>query len=169
MPRTFEISADCAGSVEKVRQAYREPGYWQARIASYGLDDAMLESLRETDGILEVTTHQVLRSAVLPGLITQVHRGDLSIRRTESWEPVRDGIATAAVEASIEGAPARVTGTARLSPAAVPDSSQLVYQLTVEVRVPLIGGKLENFIGAQLTDLVAAEQRFTTEWITDDA
>jgi hypothetical protein len=33
------------------------------------------------------------------------------------------------------------------------------------VRVPIIGGKLENIIGTRLAELIAAEQRFTTEWI----
>jgi hypothetical protein len=40
---------------------------------------------------------------------------------------------------------------------------------TVEVRVPLLGGKIENFIGNQLTDLVTAEQRFTSVWIAENA
>ena len=33
---------------------------------------------------------------------------------------------------------------------------------------PLVGGKLENFIGNQLIELLSAEQRFTTRWIAGD-
>jgi Protein of unknown function (DUF2505) len=37
------------------------------------------------------------------------------------------------------------------------------------VNVPLVGGKIENFIGGQLVDLLIQEQRFTTVWITENA
>ena len=40
---------------------------------------------------------------------------------------------------------------------------------TVEVRVPLVGGKIENFIGNQLVELLIAEQHFTTVWITENS
>jgi hypothetical protein len=40
---------------------------------------------------------------------------------------------------------------------------------TVEVRIPLVGGKLEHFIGNQLVELLIAEQRFTTTWIGESA
>jgi hypothetical protein len=173
MPRSFDISADSEGSVEEVLQAYREEDYWLARLAGSGVDDAKLESLRVggesgNDGTIEVVTLLVLRSDKLPGLITQVHRGDLCIRRQENWGPVSDGVATATISGSIEGAPATVSGTAKLSPTAQSGGSRLDCRLTVQVRVPLIGGKLENFIGAQLANLVAAEQRFTTAWITNN-
>ncbi len=44
----------------------------------------------------------------------------------------------------------------------------MAFTATVEVRVPLVGGKIENFIGGQLVDLLIAEQRFTTVWITEN-
>jgi hypothetical protein len=173
MPRSFDISADSVGSVEKVLQAYSEEDYWLARLAGSGVDDAKLESLRVggesgNDGTIEVVTLQVVGSNKLPGLITQVHRGDLCIRREETWGPVSDGVATATIAGSIEGAPANVSGSAVLSPTAQSGGSRLDCRLTVQVRVPLIGGKLENFIGAQLANLVQAEQRFTTAWITNN-
>jgi hypothetical protein len=173
MPRSFDISADSEGSVEDVLQAYREEDYWLARLAGSGVDDAKLESLRVggesgNDGTIDVVTLQVLRSDKLPGLITQVHRGDLCIKRAETWGPVCHGVATATIAGSIEGAPANVSGTAKLSPTAQSRGSRLDCRLTVQVRVPLIGGKLENFIGAQLANLVEAEQRFTAAWITNN-
>ena len=43
--------------------------------------------------------------------------------------------------------------------------ARLTFRATVEVRIPLVGGKLENFIGSQLVELLIREQRFTTTWI----
>jgi hypothetical protein len=42
-------------------------------------------------------------------------------------------------------------------------------KVTVEVRIPLVGGKVEGFIGSQLVNLVDAEQRFTSAWIRENA
>ena len=46
--------------------------------------------------------------------------------------------------------------------------SRLQFNASVEVRIPLVGGKVENFIGSQLVELLIAEQRFTTAWIKDN-
>ena len=67
----------------------------------------------------------------------------------------------------IPGAPAGLRGTAVLAPAG--PGSRLAFTATVEVRVPLVGGKIENFIGHQLVDLLIAEQRFTTVWIAENS
>jgi hypothetical protein len=80
---------------------------------------------------------------------------------------VRDGQAGATVRGSIPGAPASLSGTATLSQTGA--GSLLDFAATVEVRIPLVGGKVENFIGSQLVELITAEQRFTTEWISAGA
>ena len=102
-------------------------------------------------------------------MVTQFHRGDLRIRPRgdvdaghrrrgdgdgHGFDPGRAGDADRHRGA---GAPAR-SGGARLE-----------FKATVEVRVPLVGGKMENFIGNQLVELLIAEQRFTTVWITENA
>jgi hypothetical protein len=56
-----------------------------------------------------------------------------------------------------------------LAPARAGEASRLTCKATVEVRVPLVGGKLENLIGGQLVDVLIAEQRFTTAWIAENA
>ena len=61
-----------------------------------------------------------------------------------------------------------VAGTAVLSSTAS-GGANLDVQMTVHVRIPLIGGKLEKLIGAQLATLVAEEQRFTTMWLDSRA
>ena len=167
------MSTDYGASVEEVLRAFSEEQYWLARLADSGVDDATLDSMQiggssGDDGTIDVITTQVLRSDRLPGVVTQFHRGDLCICREERWEPITNGSATATVTGSILDSPASLTGTAVLEPV---DSggARLMFRATVEVRVPLVGGKLENFIGNQLVDLLIAEQRFTTMWIGQSA
>jgi hypothetical protein len=174
MPRSFDMSTDYGVTVEEVLRAFSDEEYWLARLADSGADDTTLDSMQlggpsGTDGSIDVITTQVLRSDRLPGLITQFHRGDLRIRREEKWEPVTNGSATATITGSILDAPASLTGTAVLEPVAETGGARMKLRATIEVRIPLVGGKLENFIGNQLVELLIAEQRFTTTWIGEPA
>lgn len=172
MPRSFDLSADYDGSVDEVHRAFTDADYWRARLAESGVDVATLESMRvgeSGDDTVEVVTLQVIRSDKLPGMVTQLHTGDLRIRREETWGPVTGGAATGSVSGSIVDAPVNLEGTAVLEPIGGTGGARLTFRATVHVRVPIIGGKLENIIGARLGELIAAEQRFTTEWIAKTA
>jgi hypothetical protein len=167
MPRSFDMATDYEGSVEQVHQAFLDEQYWLARLADSGADDATLDSIRVTpDGGVAVTTTQVLRADRLPAVVHQFHHGDLEIRRAENWTGLVDGQATAIVDGTIPGAPVTLTGSAHLKPSEL--QAHLAFRATVEVRIPLVGGKVENFIGNQLVDLLIAEQRFTTRWIAQN-
>lgn len=166
------MSADYDGSVSDVHQAFHDLAYWQGRLAETPVDVASLESMRvggETgaDGTIEVITHQTMLSQNLPALVTQLHRGDLCVRREETWGPINDGIASASISGSIVGAPVNLWGTACLTPSTETGGARMTLQLTIQVRVPFIGGKLERIIGNELGQLVTIEQRFTTLWIAN--
>ncbi|MCV7378595.1 hypothetical protein BST11_01240 [Mycobacterium alsense] len=170
MPRSFDLSADYENSVEEIHRAFREEGYWKARLADIPVDEARLESMRVgggpgNDGTVEVVTLQVVRSHNLHAVVKQLHRGDLCVRRKETWGPITDGAATASIAGSIEGTPVAVSGTADLLPIAESGGARVQFRVTVQVRVPLIGGKVERLIGAQLAELVSREQRLTADWI----
>lgn len=164
------MGTDYAAGVDQVHRALSDQQYWLARLAGSGADEAVLDRMEvDADGGIDVITTQVLRADRLPGVVSQFHRGDLAIRREETWTPVRDARARAAVSGSIAGAPVSLNGEAVLAP--LPDRaphSRLDLRATVEVRVPLVGRKLESFIGNQLIELLTAEQRFTTRWIAEN-
>jgi hypothetical protein len=169
MPRSFDMAAEYEGSVEQVHRAFGDEEYWLERLADSGADDYSLDSMTVNGEGIDVVTTQTLRADRLPGVVTQFHRGDLSFVREETWTPISDGQATATVKGAITGAPATLSGTAVLAPAKSGAGSRLEFKATVQVNVPLVGGKIENFIGNQLVELLIAEQRFTTVWITENA
>jgi len=161
------MATDYAGSVKQVHDALCDEQYWLARLADSGADDASLDSMRLDDrGGVTVATTQILRADRLPGIVTQFHRGDLEIQRVESWTGLVDGMAMAAVTGAIAAAPVALSGDAHLAPSDT--HARLAFRATVEVRIPLVGGKVENFIGNQLVELLIAEQRFTTMWIAEN-
>ena len=162
------MAAEYESAVEDVHRAFSDEKYWLVRLDDSGCDHATLDELAVgTDCGIRIKTTQTLRARRLPGVVTQFHRGDLSFVREETWTPMVDGSATAAVVGTIPGAPVGLTGHAALAPAAAQLGSQIAFSATVEVRIPLVGGKIEGFIGSQLIHLLAAEQRFTTVWITE--
>ena len=162
------MAAEYGGSVEQVHQAFSDEQYWLVRLADSGADDYSLDSMSVgPDGAIDIITTQTLRADRLPAVVTQFHRGDLSFVREETWTPVTDGQATATIKGSISRAPATLAGTAVLAPAK--SGSRLEFSAAVQVDIPLVGGKIENLIGSQLVELLIAEQRFTTVWITENA
>ena len=163
------MAAEYEGSVEQVHQAFSDEQYWLARLADSGADDYSLDSMTVDGDGIDIVTTQRLRADRLPGVVTQFHRGDLSLVREETWSPIRDGQATATIKLTIIDAPATLSGTAVLAPAKSGGGSRLEFKATVQVNVPLVGGKIENLIGSQLIELLIAEQRFTTVWITENA
>ena len=161
------MATEYESTVANVHRALRSKKYWLARLADSGVDEARLDSITlGTDGGVEVVTTQVIGSSRLPGFVSQFHRGDLHIRREETWTPLIDRRATAAITGGISGAPVQVDGTAELAPSDT--GARLAFDVTVTVRVPLVGGKLETFIGNQLIELLKAEQRFTAGWMDGD-
>lgn len=161
------MATDYGCSVEQVHRAFSDERYWLARLAGSGSDEARLDSFRVGgDGGVDVVTTQVLRADRLPAVIHQFHHGDLEIRRAETWTAVTNGVAEATIASSIVGAPVSLSGDAQLTQSKT--LSRLAFRTTVEVRIPLVGGKLEKFIGKQLVQLLTEEQRFTTIWIADN-
>ena len=164
------MATEYEGSVEQVHRAFREERYWLARLTESGADAYSLNKLiNGEDGGIDIVTTQTVAGGRLPGVVQQFHRGDLVLTREEVWAPIRDAQATATIKLSIKDAPANLNGSATLVPASPGNGSRLDFKATVEVNIPLVGGKIENFIGSQLVDLLIAEQRFTTVWISENA
>ena len=161
------MATDYTCSAEQVHRALRDERYWLARLDGSGADEVRLDSFRlGSDGGVDVVTTQVLRADRLPAVIHQFHHGELEIRRAETWTALSDGRAEATVASSIVGAPAALNGRAELGSSK--HIARLVFHATVEVRIPLVGGKLEKFIGNQLMRLLTDEQRFTVSWIAEN-
>lgn len=169
MPRSFDIATDYPTGVGQVYKALSDEHYWRSRLADSGAHEATLERLAVSDEGIDVVTVQSLGAHQLPALVSQFHRGDLVIRREETWTPLADDRAGARIIGSIAGAPVALTGSAELKPekGSAKGNARMAFHATVEVRVPLVGGKLESFIGNQLIELIKAEQRFTTGWIAE--
>jgi len=167
MSRSFDISSESPASVEQVHAAFGREDYWLARIAAGG-DNTTLDSLTvDADGTVTVHATQHLGRQLLPGLVAKLIPGDLRIMHSETWRPVGDRQVRGQVNISASGGLGSGRAEAWLAPAS--NGSQLRYVVRVEVKIPLVGGKLEKSIGAGLAESFPAVQRFTTTWIAEHA
>ncbi|KRD06065.1 hypothetical protein ASE48_15110 [Mycobacterium sp. Root265] len=166
MPRSYDMAAEYGCGVAQVHGAFADEAYWLERLAKSGCDVATLDALTiGDDGGLSIATTQTVGFHRLPGFVTQLHSGDLTLVRTETWTPVRDGRATGTIKGVVPGAPVSVTGTAEMS--SIETGARVDVHATVQVRIPLLGGKVEGFIGGQLAEMVRLEEQFTSQWITE--
>ena len=158
------MTAEYGASVERVHGAFCNRDYWLARLAESGADIYSLDSMRDDgSGCLDVCTTQTMRAAGLPAVVNQLHRGDLSVVREEHWGPIVDGQALGTLRAHIRGAPVSISGNAVLGPA--DGGSHFQMTATVEVRIPLLGGKVETMIGQHMKELLRLEKEFTMAYL----
>ena len=118
---------------------------------------------RGEPGELRYRLKQGLKESDLPPVVGKVLQGDLSIQRTESLRRTGPGMYGGDVDVAIAGVPASAAGTMRLTDSGT--GSEFEVHATVEVRVPLIGGKIEEIIAGQVRRLLAAETGFTVRWL----
>jgi uncharacterized protein DUF2505 len=164
MPRIFELSIDSPVRVQQILAAFGDEQYWQARLAAFDSGTAKLGSLTvDADGVVSGDLTVSLFASRLPKLITTLARGDLAMTRSETWYPVGDGQANGAIEVAVPGAPVSATGEVML--ASLASGSRLEFSTTVQVKVPLVGGQIEDFIVGRLGSEIGAVQGFTDAWI----
>ena len=168
MSRSFDILTQSPASVEQIHAAFGREDYWLARIAAGGATTTTLDSLIiDADGTVTVRVIQHLGRQLLPGRVAKFVPGDLKILNCETWRPAGNRQVRGQVNISVSGGLGSGRAEAWLAPAS--NGSQLRYAWRVEVKIPLVGGKLEKSIGAGLAESIPAVQRFTTTWIAEHA
>ncbi|WP_109528897.1 MULTISPECIES: DUF2505 domain-containing protein [Nocardia] len=144
--------------VTAVRAAIADEQYWKDRIAEVGGPNARLDAFTVDGDTLRIEMVQAIAAELLPTAITSVRPGDLIIPRTEIWTGN-----SASFEASVDGAPAEVRGTVELT--GDDTSATATVQGSIEVKIPLFGGKIEAAIQERLTDLLRSEEEFSNTWL----
>lgn len=168
MPRSFDLAVESSASVQQIFATFGDPEYWRARLAAFSNGTATLTSLSvDPDGAVNVLVTISLLGDRLPKLITQLHRGDLQMVRNELWSPIDRGQVHGDINVTFSGAPLSAAGIALIAPA--PHGCRLKYTTTVAANVPLVGGRIESYIGSRTGEEIAAIQRFTNEWITENS
>ncbi|OZD62311.1 hypothetical protein CH263_16125 [Rhodococcus sp. 06-1059B-a] len=166
MPRPIAHSAPVPAPVDKVHAALVSEKYWEDRIEQIGGPGAQLVSVTAINGTISVVITQSVPEEELPAAVTAFKKGPLIIERTESWGPLGGGRAEGKFGATVDGAPATISGTTLLE--GDDTSSTMSLSGTTEVKIPLFGSKIEAMISEQVLGLIDNEHDFTGNWIADN-
>ncbi|GAA5049011.1 DUF2505 domain-containing protein [Nocardia callitridis] len=160
MATPLAYTARYSSSVAAVRAAFANDQYWKDRLDEVGGPNARLDAITVEGDQVRVEIVQAIAAEHLPSAITSVRPGDLVIPRVETW----NGEA-ASFEARVEGAPAELRGTITLRADGAGSIAETAG--SVEVKVPLFGGKIESAIVEHLTELLQREEEFTNTWLAE--
>ncbi len=167
MPRSYDVSTESPASVEQIHAAFGREDYWIARIAAGAATTTLDSLILDTDGTVTVQVTQHLGRQVLPGPIAKLVPGDLKLLHSEKWTPVGDRRVRGQLNISVPGGLGSGDAEAWVTPTG--NGARLRFAMKVEVKIPLVGGKLEKSIGTGLSESIPALERFTTAWIAEHA
>ena len=163
MARSIDYRSTLAFPAEKVFATMTDEEYLRARLRELGgPGSALLEHEAGPDGA-RYKLKQGLSEKDLPPIVGKVMQGDLAIQRTESLRATGPGSYGGDVDVAISGVPASASGTMRLADDGA--GSEFEVHADVEVKVPLIGGKIEEIVAGQVRRLLEAETAFTVRWL----
>jgi len=146
--------------VERMREVLTNRQYQEAKLRAVGGPRAELISWHQDTQGVTVVLHQAVPGDAIPPFLRSLLPGDLTIRRTETWRGCRGS-----VEAVVNGAPGAITGVMLLEPD--PAGCVLGAQLTAEVPLPLIGGKVENYVAGMLDKLLTKDAELGQIWLAE--
>lgn len=163
MSRSVDVAVQSPVTVKQVHAAFGVEDYWHDRFAAFDTDTS-LDTLRiDDEGAVHVEMTVHLVRSVLPAALAKLVPGGLTMTHREVWRPVDEQRVRGEISIAAPAARGSGRGEAWLTPAG--SGSELAFAATVRVRMPMVGGTVERFIGGQLGENIPAIQRFTTEWI----
>ena len=166
MARSFDVSVDSPASVEQVHAAFGGEDYWLARLATLNGSTTLESLVVDDDQTVRVATTQDLGRDLVPGIVSRFYRRDLNVRHTETWRPI-DGQLRGKIGVAVSGAPGSGSGAALVAP--TQDGSRLIFDGSVEFKVPLVGGTIEAFIAREFARGIPDLQHFVAKWVTEQA
>lgn len=154
MSTHVETSHESSGGVEEVFEILTSPDWPARKAAELNDGSAVVERAEHPDGGVRFVVSRTLPSGA-PGFLERFLPADGQIVQTDEWGPAAGGERRGRWTVSIPGAPASMGGTMRLEPTAAGTRHAIEGEVTV--KVPLIGGKAERFIGDLVVKLAAKE------------
>lgn len=162
MPRPIEHRTRSSYPAAQVFAALTDEEFLRERLRRLGGKRSELASYTTSGGTTRYALRQTIDAQHVPSVARTVIRGDLVIERVESWTG-ENGQYDGTVDAHVPHTPGSARAVTSLLD--VDDGSELLFTGTVKVSVPLVGGRIEEMIVQQLTDLLDAEGEFTQHWL----
>ncbi|MBB1157050.1 MULTISPECIES: DUF2505 domain-containing protein [Amycolatopsis] len=166
MGSRIEHRGEFDGSLADVFAAVAGEEALRARLEALGGDDAkLLAYTAEGDSVRYELQHGI-KAAKLPQAVRALHKGDIIVNRAQTWKRSGDEY-TGRSDVSVGGVPGEIGASTYL---ALKESKVLLRTTgEVVVRIPLFGGRIEEFVSEQVVNLLRHEDEFTAQWLAERA
>jgi hypothetical protein len=143
--------------------ALADPNYLAARHERFGGVGAPSAERSGTDVV--ITTVRQLPMDKIPSAIKGLV-GDGQITQVDTWssQPDGDGVLHGTWRADLGTAPADIGGAYLIEPTG--DGCSYDCSVHVKVKVPFVGGKIEQQVRGYLDHLITKEQAFLADWLS---
>ncbi|HJQ46799.1 MAG TPA: DUF2505 domain-containing protein [Amycolatopsis sp.] len=162
MASRIEHRAEFAHGVSDVYAAMAGEDALRARLdALGGGNSALLDYTPTADGV-RFQLRQGVGADKLPSVVRSLHSGELFVDRRETWQLAGES-GTGQVQATVSGVPGEITARTELRAEGGKTVQRTIGE--VKIRIPLVGGKLEDFVAAEITKLLAREAEYSAQWL----
>ena len=154
MTKPLSAGVDVPADVETV-WAVLTSAAWPLALDAALRDGSRLVSAEPAPGGgLVVVTSRALPDGV-PGFLRSFMPADGRVTQTDRWEPAQDGVRRGRWDVTFPGSPGVIGGDTTVTPTGT--GSHWVVSGTVQIKIPLVGGKTEGFLAPLLERLVARQ------------
>lgn len=169
MSRRSDYAVSFAVPAGKIYQDFTDREYWEALMATYRAMSQISDLTHFSDGAsgTDIVFRQVFPRDELPPVARAVMPVDMVITREQHFDPFDTATNTAhgTYKASIPAGLGHFHGRYHLSDTET--GSRLKLASECKVKIPLVGGTLEQLILSNITQLFDAEGAFMADWVAE--
>lgn len=148
--------------LKTVWAAFSDPEFYQAKFEAIGHRNVEIVSTEEGAGEFTIEVSREVPLEV-PGFLRSVLGEWNTLLQTERWNAEGAGGYANALQIEARGVPALMTGTMRLSGKGKSCVNEVA--ITIRAAVPLLGGKLEQFVARDTEATLEAEYAFIQDYL----
>ncbi len=164
MSTTIEAIHEYDQDVETVYGQFTTPDFYLAKFEGVGARDVEVVASSLEDEVFSIETSRDVPLEV-PGALKSLLGGWTTIVQAEEWTEAGEGEYVNELDISSDGVPANMSGKMRLY--ATDDGCVNEVSITIDCGIPLIGGKLERFVGGTTADQLAEEYAFIQAYLEE--
>jgi hypothetical protein len=164
MSTTIEAVHEYDHDLATVYAQFTNPDFYLAKFEGVGARAVEVVSSTNEDGVFAIETTRDVPLEV-PRALKSLLGGWTTIVQAEEWTEVDEAEYANQLEMSSDGVPASMSGTMRLY--ATDSGCVNVVTITIDCSIPLVGGKLERFVGATTADQLAEEYAFIQAYLEE--
>jgi uncharacterized protein YndB with AHSA1/START domain len=154
----FQHQVSYAASPDQVFEMLADPAFREAAVAAQGVVSAEVDLKRTADGF-SLTVDQLQRTDDLPSFARTITGETTRAIQREEWADPTGGTLTF----ESPGKPAGVDGTVTLRPEG--SGTVEIVELDIDIKVPLIGGRLERLLAEKIRAGMDAEHGAGVAWL----